>query len=148
LAEAGMKNKLRVRRLTLALASRTEDEEGSLGDREANEILDKETLVRSIEVANRTMHHVHGVEDRIGYCFWARESDLGSESKDGEDEEEEVEQSLVETSSMEDFLQQVQDTGSTIQEPQQVEDEIHVCQEPMSVLLQRGHLPSKSSMNS
>jgi hypothetical protein len=125
-----MKNKLRVRRLTLALASRSEDAEGSLGDREANEILDKERLFRSMEVAassrNRTMHRVHGVEDRIGYRFWARESDPGSESEDGGGVEEEVEQSSVETSSTEVFLQHAQDAGSTIQKPQQAEDEIHV----------------------
>jgi hypothetical protein len=81
------KNKLRVRRLTLAPRATTEEtektgEEGKESD--GNLFLAVEHLHRVVEVtiASSSMKKTksaHGIEDRIGRRFWARDSD--SESK-------------------------------------------------------------------
>jgi hypothetical protein len=69
-----MKNKLRIRRLTLAIASEPEDvhAEWPSGVSEVDRILDKERMARMMELAastsnNSSGHHIHGVEDHIGY---------------------------------------------------------------------------------
>jgi hypothetical protein len=84
-------DKLRIPRLTLAPKAVTEaaKEHGVQGEvtlDPVNELsLAAEHLHRAVEVAiaSSSMHrpqNVHGIEDRIGRRFWARESDLESET--------------------------------------------------------------------
>jgi hypothetical protein len=76
------KNKLRVRRLTLAPRISTKDDEED-GDTDGDLVLAVEHLHRVVEVAvassSTRPKPVHGVEDRIGRRFWARDSDSDSD---------------------------------------------------------------------
>ena len=89
-----MRGRLRVRRLTLAPAARPEllavgvekvDEE--------DRFVAEERLSRAIEITQLTSPvtkpHIHGVEDRIGTCFWARGSDPELEEETDEESKQE-----------------------------------------------------------
>jgi hypothetical protein len=72
------------------------------------------------------MHHVHGVEDRIGTRFWAGDGD--SESSQDEDEEdvgtEVTDMTSVQTMDTEEFVQQARDVGFIERDLWQAEEEI------------------------
>jgi hypothetical protein len=75
-----MRNKVHIRRLTLALAVRQDDRCCSSDDVEVQWILDKEKMAIMVELAalssnSTTSHHVHGMEDQIGLRFWAKAGD-------------------------------------------------------------------------
>lgn len=88
------RGKLRIRRLTLAEGLReaeveTDEEDG---DDESSLNLAKERLARITELAvvstpASRARSLHGVEDRLGYRFWARSD---SDSDDGEEEGQDV----------------------------------------------------------
>lgn len=89
------RDRLRVRRLTLLPAPRSEGQV----DKEAEAILAKELLARSIEVtvetSSKTGRVNHGVEDRTGYRFWAL-SDSESSSEEDDDVESMVSMDTLE----------------------------------------------------
>jgi hypothetical protein len=82
------RNKLRVRRLTLAPRATTEEteEDGEEGkESDGNLFLAGEHLHMTVEVAiasssTKKTKSAHGIEDRIGRQFWARDSDSESEA--------------------------------------------------------------------
>jgi hypothetical protein len=96
------------------------------GDMEAVKLLDEEKVARMIEIsssiANRPMHHVHGIEDRIGYRFWARENEFDSD----QDKEETTELSSIQTISIEEFVEQAREVDFTLEDLHQAEEEIVV----------------------
>jgi hypothetical protein len=103
--------------LTLALAASKEDKAQTLTnkDPESAGILNEERLSRMIELSTTSLH---GVEDRIGYWFWARDSDF----KSNQDDEEGTESSSVQTLSTDEIIQQAKDAGFTIQDLHQAKD--------------------------
>lgn len=118
------KGKLRVRRLTLATGFR--DSQGEVDeedDDEADLILAKEYLDRITELAVASTPagkgiHVHGVEDRLGFRFWANGSDSDSE-------EEEI---LGDAQSMDtaEFVRSAKVAGFSIHELTTTADEVQI----------------------
>lgn len=118
-----MKERLRIRRLTLALApSRCRDPvEIDKGlEEEADRIMFQERSARDLEMAvavsSRPGPHIHGVEDWKGSRFWARQ-----ELEDSSDEEvdEEIE---IDTP---DMIRCAGAVGFSVLDMMQAEEEIH-----------------------
>lgn len=117
-----MKKRLRVRRLTLAPAARSENDETvvSVALPEEDHFLAMEHLNRVSVVAQaataRPGPHVHGVENFRGSRFWALETE--SDSSD--------EESVVSFDTPE-FIKQVQEVGFTTPQMMDAEKELDDC---------------------
>ena len=121
-----MRGRLRVRRLTLAPAALPELLAAGVKKVEEEErIIAEERLSRAIEITHLsspvTRPHVHGVEDRIGTCFWARGSD--PELEEETDEESEQEDDCESVSSPE-FIRRAMELGFTVPKLLQAENEM------------------------
>jgi hypothetical protein len=90
-------------------------------------------MARMVELAalsssNTTSHHVHGVEDRIGLCFWAKAGDSESDNDDKKDEgmEQEEDSSSVHTMDTVEFIERLKEYVYTMKELLRAEDEVQV----------------------
>lgn len=132
---------LRVRRLTLPPATCLEvppSEDGS-ADPEQDRILAREHLARELEVAlsfpARHSPTVHGVEDRLGYRFWARDED-DEDSVTDLDSDSEVDE-VISIDSPE-FVNIATKAGYSISDLVQAEAEIEVSPTTQRLFVQPG----------
>jgi hypothetical protein len=142
-----MKNMVRICRLTLAPIPALGNDVQITKDAEAEWILDKEKMARGMEIAMPTTstssHRILGVEDRLSYRFWARDGEEDSDEDSEGGQEQDEDDSSMQTLNSPEFCWVAMEVGFTESELLQAEEEVKISPNSKKYIALEGSLASR-----
>jgi hypothetical protein len=139
-----MKNMVRMCRLTLAPIPALGNDVQITKDAE---ILDKEKMARGMEITMLTTstssHRILGVEDRLSYRFWARDGEEDSDEDSEGGQEQDEDDSSMQTLNSPEFCRVAMEVGFTESELLQAEEEVKISPNSKKYVALEGSLASR-----